>query len=80
MTYFEQCVIQGEWDKAEKYLSGFKNISKNECLMQIISEMNQKNSKALNRDKVLEDLKNMVQSNASLLNKIKFPMWKNQDY
>ncbi|XP_022721208.1 topless-related protein 4-like isoform X2 [Durio zibethinus] len=39
MRYFEDCVINGEWDEVEKYLSGYTKVDDNRYSMKIFFEI-----------------------------------------
>ncbi|GKU87283.1 hypothetical protein SLEP1_g1709 [Rubroshorea leprosula] len=74
LDYFKQHVINGEWDKAYKYLSAFTNMDNDECLMNIFLEMQkQKDLEVLDRTNFLQDLENIVEKNATCRDKLKFP-------
>jgi len=50
MRYFEDLVTGGEWDDAEKYLSGFTKVDDNRYSMKIFFEIRkQKYLEALDR-------------------------------
>lgn len=39
MSYFEDCVMNGEWEEAENYLSGFTKMEDNPNSMKIFFEI-----------------------------------------
>ncbi|KAL5853214.1 hypothetical protein ACOSQ3_008332 [Xanthoceras sorbifolium] len=85
LNYFGECMINGKWYTAEKYLSAFTKMDDNEYSMELFSEMQkQKSLEAVDRQKkcpseyaerdhFCDAIKLLIEQNPILKDKIKFP-------